>query len=102
MSLVTRHWTLSPSEIRVLTRPDVLEKYRANPPEWYAGMFSGEQKLQILNVLKNAGEVENQDEKSVLEFINKQPPWLREALIVILEEEIKKGRPATVPQSSVS
>jgi hypothetical protein len=72
-------------------RPDVLKKYQANPPEWFTGMFSEEQRLQILNVLKTAGGMLQQDEKSVNEFVNKQPTWLREALIVMLEEELRQN-----------
>ena len=93
---------MSPSEVRVLIRPDVLEKYAANPPDWFTGMFSQEQRLQILNILKTAGGMQNQDEHLVNEYVNKQPAWLREALIVMLEEEIKKRRPEAVTQSSVS
>ena len=93
---------MSPSEVRVLSRPDVLEKYRANTPEWYSGMFSEEQRQQILDILKKAGEIRNGDENSVIDYINRQPAWLREALIVILEEEIKEVRPAEATQFSVS
>ena len=102
MTEVTRHWTLSPSEVRVLMRPEVFEKYQANPPDWFTGMFSEEQRQQILNVLKDSGGMQNQDEQQVIDLVNRQPDWLREALIVILEEEIKKGRPAAVTRSSVS
>lgn len=102
MTVVTRHWTLSLSEVRILMRPEVLEKYQANPPEWFTVMFSDGQIQQIVNILKTAGGMHHQDENQVIDYVNKQPEWLREALIVILEEEIKTERPATVTQSSLS
>jgi hypothetical protein len=79
-----------------------MKKYQANPPEWFTGMFSEEQRLQILDILKKAGEIQGGDEKSVIDYVNRQPAWLIEALIVMLEEEIKKGRPTEMTQSSLS
>lgn len=94
MSTVSRHWTLTPAEVRILIRPDVLEKYTGNPPEWYKATFSEDQRTIIRNVLENAGKIQNKDEKTVIGYMNRQVVWVREAFIVILEEEIKNGSPS--------
>lgn len=72
MSVITRHRPMSPSEVRVLMRPDVLEREQANPPDRFTGMFTDE---QILGILKPGGAMQNQDEKSVIDDGNKQPAW---------------------------
>jgi len=95
MSLISEHWILNASEIHVLLSAEVTEKYEKYPPEWYTGTFSGEQRSIIQNVLKNALKIQNKDDKEVTEYINKQEVWLREAFIVMIEEEIKFMRMRT-------
>jgi hypothetical protein len=91
VSVISEHWTLTASEVRILLNEGVLEKYEGNPPEWYVEMFSAEQRISIQNVIKKAREFPERDNKVVIDYINKQETWLREAFIVIIEEEIKTG-----------
>lgn len=83
-----RFWNLTPEEVLILSQASVIEKYQNNRfKEDSPELFELCNSKKATEILKKAYKTQERADKEAIRFINKQEPWIRNAMLNLFEEE---------------